>query len=363
MIPPGRPIVSDCDSTTYNVARYIDHYLSPLSSLHPSYIKDTYHFLDVIRPITVPSASFLFTIDIDSLYTNINTNIGLRAVREVFIRHPDPKRPDSEILQLLEICLTHNDFTFNNQWFLQIQGTAMGHRYAPSYANIYMSKWEREALAKCPLKPSFYFRYLDDIIGAWPHSANDFTTFIKILNDHHPCVNIKHALDPHSVNFLDTTIQFMSTSTTQKKLFSRVYFKPTDTHALLHKASYHPRHTFKGIIKSQILRFYRICSRVSDFNDAISILFRSLRSRHYSARFLRNIKRMTLASLPPAPPSIISSPSYNRSRRGIINVTITHAVRIPLPTILHHPVWSRSSPCSPIHRHNSMDFLNRTSHR
>lgn len=137
----------------------------------------------------------------------------------------------------------------------------------------------------------------------------------------------------------------------------------TDTHALLHKASYHPRHTFKGIIKSQILRFYRICSRVSDFNDAISILFRSLRSWHYSARFLRNIKRTTLASLPPAPPSIISSPSYNRSRRGIINVTITHAVRIPLPTILHHPVWSRSSPRSPIHRHNSMDFLNRTSHR
>lgn len=132
MIPPGRPIVSDCDSTTYNVARYTDHYLSPLSSLHPSYIKDTYHFLDVIRPITVPSASFLFTIDIDSLYTNINTNIGLRAVREIFIHHPDPKRPDSEILQLLEICLTHNDFTFNNQWFLQIQGTAMGHCYAPS---------------------------------------------------------------------------------------------------------------------------------------------------------------------------------------------------------------------------------------
>lgn len=76
MITPGRPIVSDCDSTTYNIARYIDHYLSPLSSLHPSYIKDTYHFLDVIRPITVPSVSFLLTIDLDSLYTNINTNIG-----------------------------------------------------------------------------------------------------------------------------------------------------------------------------------------------------------------------------------------------------------------------------------------------
>lgn len=81
-----------CDSTTYNIAQYIDHFLGPLSSLHPSYIKDTFNFLDIIRPIVVLSSSFLFTIDIDSLYTNINTNMGLSAVREVFLRHPDLNR-------------------------------------------------------------------------------------------------------------------------------------------------------------------------------------------------------------------------------------------------------------------------------
>lgn len=31
-IPPGRPIVSDCDSITYNISQYIDHFLGPLSS-------------------------------------------------------------------------------------------------------------------------------------------------------------------------------------------------------------------------------------------------------------------------------------------------------------------------------------------
>lgn len=135
------------------------------------------------------------------------------------MHYTEPKRPHSEILQLLEICLTHNNFTFNNQWFLQIEGTAMGHRYAP-----------------------FYFRYLDDIIGVWPHNDSDFRTFIETLNDHHPSINIKHTLDTHSINFLDTTIQFVPISTTQKKLISCVYPNPksTDTHALLHKASNHP---------------------------------------------------------------------------------------------------------------------------
>lgn len=83
-------------------------------------------------------------------------------------------RPDAEILQLLEICLTNNDFQFDNKAYLQMEGTAMGQRYALSYANIYMSEWERVALAKCPLQPVFYLRFLDDIIGVWVHGEEAF---------------------------------------------------------------------------------------------------------------------------------------------------------------------------------------------
>lgn len=298
-VPPGRPIISDCNSTSYNITQYIDHFLNPLSTKHPSYIKDTYHFLDIIRPMTVPIHTYLFTIDIDSLYTNINTNLGIKTIESIFQRYPDCDRPDKEIIQLLTICLHNNDFCFNDQHYLQINGTAMGQRYAPSYANIYMSEWEREALAKCPLKPLFYFRYLDDIIGAWPHDITHFPQFIEILNNHHPSIKIKHCIDPYQVNFLDTTIFFQKVNNTSKKMLTKVYFKTTDTHALLHKNSYHPKHTFKGIIKSQIIRFHRISSLQSDLQESIRTLFKSLRKRNYSKRFLRSIKNSTLASLAP----------------------------------------------------------------
>lgn len=69
-VPPGKPIVSDCNSTSYKISEYIEHFLGPLSIKNPSYVKDTYHFLDIIRPMVVPANSHLFTIDIDSLYTN-----------------------------------------------------------------------------------------------------------------------------------------------------------------------------------------------------------------------------------------------------------------------------------------------------
>lgn len=92
---------------------------------------------------------------------------------------------------------------------------------------------------------------------------------------------------------------FENLNNSNKKLLTQIFFKPTDTHALLHKTSYHPKHKFRGIVKSQIIRFYRISSREADMYNSISILFKSLRKRGYSRRFLRTIKRDTVAALAP----------------------------------------------------------------
>ncbi|TWW67534.1 hypothetical protein D4764_02G0005750 [Takifugu flavidus] len=160
----------------------LDSYPGPLSTLHPSYIKDTYHFISTIQPMAVPTHSILFTLDIDSLYTNIDTTLGLQALHRIFNQHPDPTRPDKELLQLIELCLKNNDFLFNQQYYLQTHGTAMGQRFAPSYANLYMSEWEREALSKCPLRPILYLRYLDDVFGIWTYTIPQFMEFINTLN-------------------------------------------------------------------------------------------------------------------------------------------------------------------------------------
>ena len=86
------------------------------------------------------------------------------------------------LLQLLEISLTKNYFEFNKEFFLQISGTAMGKKFAPAYANIYMAHWEETVFQKCPKLPNNYFRYLDDIWGTWTHSLEEYKHFIQILN-------------------------------------------------------------------------------------------------------------------------------------------------------------------------------------
>lgn len=286
--PPGRPIVSDSSSESYQTAEYLEYFLGPLSNKHQSYLKDTFHFVQIIKTLQIPIDSYLFTLDIDSLYTNIDTTSGIQAVRKVFQKYPDKKRPDKELIELLRINLIRNDFMFNNQFYLQIRGTAMGKKFAPSYANIFMGQWEEEALAKCPKKPIQYFRYLDDIFGVWTHSEQDFSEFFEVLNSHDPCITLKHTFHPTSIDFLDTTIYKGEDFFMDRKLQVKVFFKETDTHALLHKSSFHPKHTHRGLVKSQLLRFYRICSNMDNFWEATQTLFASLRKRGYSRSFLRN---------------------------------------------------------------------------
>ncbi|KAJ4920830.1 hypothetical protein JOQ06_003401, partial [Pogonophryne albipinna] len=182
--------------------------------------------------------------DVESLYTNIDTAKGLEAVKNILTQHPDPSRSDQDILKLLHLSLTKNDFAFDDKTYLQIKGTAMGKKFAPAYANIYMANWEQTVLPTCPKSPECYFRFLDDIWGIWTHTMEDFKTFTDLLNSHHPSIKITSETNAKEINFLDViTFKDIDFETTGC-LSSKVYFKPTDSHSLLHQESFHPKHTF-----------------------------------------------------------------------------------------------------------------------
>lgn len=313
-MPPGRPIISDCSSESYTVSEYIDHFLQPLASKHDSYLKDTTDFLNKLKSTKITENSLLVTMDVESMYTNIDHESGLAAVEKAFNDNPDPKRPDQQILDLLELSLKNNDFQFNNETFLQTKGTAMGKKYAPSYANIFMAKFETEALKKCHLQPTVYRRFLDDIFCIWDHGKEELNKFLEILNSHHPAVKLTACIHENSIDFLDVTVFKGPQLEERGNLDTKIYFKPTDTHQLLHKASFHPKHTFRGILKSQIMRYYRICSQKSDFDAACSLVFKILKGRGYSSRSLREIKTKTVKHMESGesiqPPCIPSEPEF-----------------------------------------------------
>jgi hypothetical protein len=284
-MPEGRPIVSDVNSETYRISQFLETYLQPLSNKHPSYIKNTYDFLDKIRNFAVNNDYLLVTGDITSLYTNMNINRTLQCVEKLFARNPEAKRPDKYLLKLLELSLKNNDFTFNDKFYLQIMGTAMGKRFAPALANIYLLEFDEAAMNGFDLKPLLFFRYLDDIFFLWPGDLASLERYKNFLNNLIPDITVTFECSETHVNFLDTTIY-----KSEGLLQSRVYFKSTDTHQLLHTNSFHPKHTFNGILKSQLIRYKRISSNRHDFEKTCKILFSSLKSRGYKISKMREIK-------------------------------------------------------------------------
>ena len=55
-----------------------------------------------------------------------------------------PEQPIQEVLSELVNTVLKNVFEFNNRYYLQIQGTAMGTKMVPAYANLFMGKLEQK---------------------------------------------------------------------------------------------------------------------------------------------------------------------------------------------------------------------------
>lgn len=288
--PPCRPICSDVNSETYNISKYIDYWLQPLATSHESYIKDSYDFVEKIRDVQVDENDLLVTGDVTALYTNMKIDLILLAVQEAFIENPDPSRPDKEILELLDITLKRNDFEFNNRIFLQVCGTAMGKNYAPSLANIYLKKFDKAARSGFYIKPKLYHRFLDDIFIIFPGTVAQLREYQDFLNSIIDGIKVELKARDRIIEFLDTQVYKTYNEDARWVLKTKVYFKPTDTHQLLHASSFHPRHTTRGILKSQFIRFKRIASSWDDYDEASKILGAVLCKRGYSSRLFRRLK-------------------------------------------------------------------------
>ena len=78
------------------------------------------------------------------MYTNIPQDEGLDIVEQALDDRSLPF-PKEFLTSLLELTLKYNIFEFNSELYLQLIGTAMGIRPAPSYANLFMAKIDKVA--------------------------------------------------------------------------------------------------------------------------------------------------------------------------------------------------------------------------
>ena len=57
----------------------------------------------------------------------------------------------------------------------------MGTRMAPSYANLSLGKFERDALLNSPHQPYLWLRFIDDIFMIWTAGPEKLKIFVDYL--------------------------------------------------------------------------------------------------------------------------------------------------------------------------------------
>ena len=289
VLPPGRPIVSDVKSLSYNCSRLLEHFLAPLVCKQQSYLRDTGHLIAIMRDTPIQADHLLFTMDIEALYTNIPLEEGIEIISRLFNDNPDPKRPDLTIISLLRLLLTHNAFTFKDTHWTQTKGVAMGKVFAGSFANLFLSVWETICLNSATIQPILWKRFQDDVFGVWPGSQQSLLDFHAHVNRQHTSMKASLTFG-NSVDFLDLTV-----TNTDGQFSFKLFIKPTDSNLLLPPTSYHPSHTALSVLYCQILRISSRCSDRESFREALTTKSRVWRSQGYSRSLIRTTKLRVLS--------------------------------------------------------------------
>ncbi|XP_077974125.1 uncharacterized protein LOC144429790 [Styela clava] len=221
--------------------------------------------------------------DVVSLYTNIPHNNGIASMEKYLDKINSTKKEIFWISEAAALVLKNNNFVFDDNYYLQIQGTAMGTKFAPKYANIFMADLETELLEKTPFKPKYYCRFIDDCFMIWTHGKEKLLEFVNLANSLHPTIKFTFECSPNNITFLDVKVHII-----KDKLETEIFSKETDSHQYLSPSSCHPKHITKNIPKSLFIRIRRACSTNEYFDKHAELMKRYLMKRNYKENLIDN---------------------------------------------------------------------------
>ncbi|CAF4079492.1 unnamed protein product [Rotaria sp. Silwood2] len=298
---PLRPIVASIHAPATKISAFLDDLLRPIFyrvANNTSYINGT-HVVQQLEQYQreghlLPTTKFI-TIDVKNLYTMIPKAGALDALYRFCMKHATKERQMGNltvntIIRLACVVLDTNCFVFDNKYYKQIRGGAMGSPFTTTLANIYMYEWEQHLIQYQQERHEVYGRYIDDIFM----TSNESLDKIKDLLDQEAKKDVNIGINykiGESTEFLDVFID-----NCQGKLKTSVFRKPAAEPYLLPYQSDHPHHIRSNTIYTALLRASRLCSNVELFDEErlnieIALLLNGFSPKfitHHIKRFFRN---------------------------------------------------------------------------
>ena len=146
-----------------------------------------------------------------------------------------------QVLEMLSLTTKENVILFDQKYYSQIDGVAMGSPLGPTLANTFLCYHETTGLKNCPksFKPVYYKRYVDDIFVLF-EKPEQVSRFVNYMNKRQKSIKFSFENEKYnSFSFLDVKIcrdkDKFTTSVFRKDKFSGVYTNFISFVALKHK--------------------------------------------------------------------------------------------------------------------------------
>lgn len=254
---PLRPIVSCIDSPFYKMSKFLSNTLSKVVGKTKSFIQDSFHFRNFIKHQKIPEHYMLASLDVISLYTNIPLELIETVIEEYWdkIKH-HTKLPKKEFLYALKVCATSTFFQYQEEFYQQISGVAMGGPVSAVIANLVMEYIEGKILASLKCSVTFYKRFVDDCITCFPKNLHVY--ILEHFNSFHPKIQFTIETEKNgSLNFLDMTIDHHE----GQKINTKWYQKPTSSGRYMNYFSNVPFHWKANVVSNLFQRAYKLSDK------------------------------------------------------------------------------------------------------
>jgi hypothetical protein len=335
--PQGRPIAASNGHPTEIISEYVDEILKEHINTIPSYIKDTNHFLEICQSTTLPANAKIATFDVTGLYTNIPHTEGLIALDKFMIQFTTRKRVNM-LKDLTQLILCNNLIEFDGKLYIQMTGTSMGSKFAPSFSSIYMHWFESTHLLNAPIQPIIWRRFINDIFAVFICTDEELQQFYEWLNNLHESIKFTMDNSENGLPFLDTFVTIEG-----KKLVTRPYTKKTDRKQYILPSSCHPPHLIKAIPYSQALRIKRICTHPEDAIRELKNLKGFFTNRDYPADVVEEAITKAM-NVKITPPTQTGTPRQKTRKRPPITMVIPYHPRNPRYQQKINELWTRFEP-------------------
>ena len=178
---------------------------------------------------------------------------------------------------LIATATKRSHFLFDGQYYDQIDGVAMGSPLGPVLANIFMCHFEERWVMNGKVRPSFWYRYVDDTFTMFD-SKDTAYEFLQYLNSHHHSIKFTIEFEQdNEIPFLDILVKRCPNNT----FVTSIYRKKTFTGLYTKWDSFTPRKYKINLIRTLTYRCYRICSSASLLQSALDDLRKLLLQNGY----------------------------------------------------------------------------------